>query len=31
MNLHYALAKRVQPIDLTNDIGFPGWLGLNLD
>jgi len=29
--LHYVLAERVHPIEITNDIGFPGWLGLNLD
>jgi hypothetical protein len=25
------LAKRVQSIEITNDIGFPGWPELNLD
>jgi hypothetical protein len=31
MLLGYMLAKRVQPIEITNDIGFPGWPELNLD
>ena len=29
--VHSMLAKRVQSIEITNVIGFPGWPELNLD